>query len=200
MLWQLHVFLCSVFIGSACNNVLGKFHVPYLTLPFNIVAICTFLILLPNEDLSNPSTPQNFTLPFPEYSNSVPISWPGVGRGILLSMGQVYGVNDILSTSLISLAVALYSPLLLCMSMLGATLGCLLPLALLPPAQYHQIYQGLWGYNPILSMAAVSCVFLPFSGTSLLAGTVNTVATIFIQKAIIRTMTKVMEQKNRKTW
>ena len=32
-----------------------------------------------------------------------------------------------------------------------------------------QIYDGIWGYNALLSMAAVSCVFFPFSPVAFLA-------------------------------
>ena len=79
-----------------------------------------------------------------------------------------------------------------------------------------QVYDGIWGYNSLLSMAAVSCVFFPFSANSLLAGellqysnllksfknedarqtdylagTVNAVATVGIQAALRRNMDTV---------
>ena len=37
------LFFCSIFVCSALGNVLGKFGVPYLTFPFNILAITSFL-------------------------------------------------------------------------------------------------------------------------------------------------------------
>merc|ERR1712106_48500 len=101
------------------------------------------------------------------------ISWVGVGRGILVSM---------------SLAVALSSPLLFLLSSLGAVIGCLLPLAFLPPEDYHQIYDGIWGYNALLAMAAASCVFFPFSPVSFVAGLVNTVVTVAIQQGLRKNM------------
>ena len=181
----------SVFIASALNNLLGKFSLPFMTLPFNIVAICTFITLMPDQDIHIHSIPENITEPIIESNVTASISWVGVGQGILLSMGQVYAVNCLLSSCLINLAVALYSPLLFCMCTIGASIGCLLPLAFLPPGQYTQIYLGLWGYSPLLSMAAVSCVIRPMSGTSLVAGTVNTFTTVFIQKALAVKMGKV---------
>ena len=44
----LNSFKCSafsIFVCSALGNVLGKFGVPYLTFPFNILAITSFLTL-----------------------------------------------------------------------------------------------------------------------------------------------------------
>ena len=40
------------------------------------------------------------------------IDWTGVMRGIVVSMGQVYAVNDVKASCLMNLAVALSSPLL----------------------------------------------------------------------------------------
>ena len=48
-----------------------------------------------------------------------------VGKGVLLSMGQVYAVNDIKTSSLMNLAVFLASPLLFIVSSIGALLGTL---------------------------------------------------------------------------
>ena len=56
---------------------------------------------------------------------------------------------------------------------------------------WTQVYDGIWGYNGLLSMAAVSCVFFPFSPTSLLAGALNAVATVGVQAALRRNMDTV---------
>jgi len=187
-LW-LAVCLGSVactFCAAGCNNFLDKFNLPFMTLPFNIISICTFLTLLPSQDDGLDSSSAG-TL----TSSSPAISWAGIGEGILLSMGQVYAVNNMLGSCLIMVAAGLYSPRLLCVAMIGAAIGCLVPLMFLPPALYHQIYQGLWGYNPLLSMAAASCVFTQWSWASLLAGSVNTVSTVFIQRALATIMLRV---------
>ena len=85
----------------------------------------------------------------------------------------------------------LYSPLLFFMCTMGATIGCLLPLTFLPPEDYSQVYAGLWGYSPLLSMAILSCVIFPLSRTSVLAGTINTITTVFIQKLLSGAMKRV---------
>ena len=158
-----------------------------MTLPFNIVAICTFITILPDTTTTTTQPPtHNIT--------EASISWPGVGHGILVSMGQVYAVHCLQSSCIINLAVLLYSPLLFCMCTLGATIGSILPLNFLSPQDYPQVYAGLWGYSPLLSMAAVSCVIYPLSGTSMLAGTINAITTVFIQKALIVVMGKVRNE------
>ena len=190
---QFNIF--SVFFASAFNNFIGKFNVPYMALPFNIIAVCVFLTLQPSEqaqagmeeDLDNSTISVAVTA---SVQNSE-ISWVGVGRGILVSMGQVYAVNNVKASCLMNLAVALSSPLLFLLSTLGAAIGCLLPLTFLPPDDYHQIYDGIWGYNALLAMAAASCVFFPFSPVSFVAGVVNTVATIGIQQGLRKNMDQV---------
>ena len=53
------ISFCSIFVCSALGNILGKFGVPYLTFPFNLLAIVTFLSLqtiypaVPTEDKNN---------------------------------------------------------------------------------------------------------------------------------------------------
>ena len=54
-----------------------------------------------------------------------------------------------------------------------------------------QVYDGIWGYNSLLSMAAVSCVFFPLTISSFLAGIVNVMATVFIQRALAQNMSTV---------
>ena len=183
----------SVFSGGAFTNCLGKQPMPYLTLPFNIITIISFLLFLPNQDHDIPIARDSPTNASPTHNNPTPVSWPGVAQSIMLSMGQVYAVHDIVSSCLISLAVALFSPLMFCMCMVVATMGCIMSIAILPPELYHQVYQGLWGYNPLLSMAAVSCVFITPSASSLLTAMVNTVLTVCMQKAILGTLTQVRD-------
>ena len=52
--------------------------------------------------------------------------------------------------------------------------------------------KGLWGYNGLLSMAAVSCVFFPLTPSSLGADLVNMAATVFVQRALARNMDTVL--------
>ena len=216
--------IASVFVASAFNNFLSKFNVPYMALPFNLIITVIFLTLQPvsmdhlvkrdTSDLveGNETVVGNSTLIDHSHHEEadlleadLQISWLGVGRGIIVSMGQVYAVNDVPASLVMQLAVLLSSPLLFIISNTGAVIGSLLSLTFLPTSDYQQVsipskafsklclqvYDGIWGYNSLLSMAAVSCVFFPFSPTSLLAGALNAVATVGIQAALRRNMDTV---------
>lgn len=181
--------LISVFFCSAFNTLLSKVNVPYMALPFNIIAVCVFLTLQPEEQPVEIQATV-FNASDPSCGNGR-ISWCGVGRGILVSMSQVWAVNAVVPSLLMNLAVLLSSPLLFTLCTLGATLGSLLAITILPEHEYQQIYDGLWGYNSLLSMAAAGCVFFPFSPVALGTGTVNALATLIIQAALRVSMDKV---------
>lgn len=106
---------CSIFLCAALENTLGKVNIPYLALPFNLIAVCTFLTIQPQIEV--PISSQ-------ESQNSTEIvNWCLVGRGIVVSMGQVYALNHVEASILMNLAVLLASPLLFFMSSLGAVIG-----------------------------------------------------------------------------
>ena len=221
--------IASVFVASAFNNFLSKFNVPYMALPFNLIITVIFLTLQPvtmdhvvKRDTSSLEVEGNETISgnatLMDHSHHVDadlleadldISWCNVGRGIVVSMGQVYAVNDVPASLVMQLAVLLSSPLLFILSNTGAVIGSLLSLTFLPTSDYQQVchndtvtsisrknfstqvYDGIWGYNSLLSMAAVSCVFFPFSPKSLMAGVLNAVATVGVQAALRRNMDTV---------
>ena len=109
--------VCSAFV----NTLGAEFKVPYLTLPFNLIVICTFLTIQHQEDNQENTTENTFNSTVSE----LPINWYQVGRGIAVSMGQVYAINDVIASSIMNLAVFLASPLLFVMSTIGAILGSL---------------------------------------------------------------------------
>ena len=51
------------------------------------------------------------------------------------------------------------------------------------------MYDGVWGYNSLLAMSSVSCVFFAFSGGSFLLSVVNVGATGVAQYAMRTNMT-----------
>ena len=90
-------------------------------MPFNLVAICVFLpkTVPKEEDISGVVIDNDKT----DWYAS--IDWYGVGKGIALSMGQVYAINDMGASTLMNIAVFLYSPLLFITSTIGAIVGSL---------------------------------------------------------------------------
>lgn len=174
--------LISVFISSALNNSLGQINVPFMTLPFNIVALVSF-----SSWQSDQVSPLEVEL---EATNSS-VEVLRMMEGTILSMGQVFAIPGLTPSIIMWVAVILYSPLLALFSLLGATIGSSLPLLLLDAGDYETVYSGLWGYSCLLSMACVSWAVFPASPNSLLAGLVNTVATVFTQKALLRVLGKM---------
>ena len=89
-------------------------------MPFNLVAILSFLSIKPDTIVDTTEVPEALVKNVTED-----IDWNGVGRGIVLSMGQVYAINDLRTSLLMNLAVFLYSPLLFFTSSIGAITGSL---------------------------------------------------------------------------
>lgn len=181
--------LCGAF-----NNILGKFDVPYLALPFNILAVLTFTAfhaIHPAAPAELPIT-TNVTMYYnssqtvtEDEDSSVEdqINWCMVGRGIAVSMGQVWGINDVTGSTLINLAVLLASPLNFAMSTIGAIVGSLMGVAVLSIDEIPEVYDGIWGYNGVIAMSSVSCVFFAFNHASFTLGLINVFASGLSQVA-----------------
>ena len=92
---KMWIFICigsiaSVYICAAFLNTLGKANIPYLALPFNLIIVCTFLTIQPpQDDIDSFETKNSAKFVVDESQNITDINWCGVGRGILVSMGQV---------------------------------------------------------------------------------------------------------------
>ena len=184
----------SVFLARAFGNFLGNFKVPYMALPFNLIAVFVFLTLQPSnlED----SDAKNSTIVASMDDQDFEFPCKSVLHGIAVSMGQVYAIHTLKPSIIINLAVLLSSPLLFVMSTLGATVATFLSLTFLDVSEYGQVYDGIWGYNGLLSMAAVSCVFFPLTPSSFVAGLINTVLSVFVQRALAQNMNTVSLELN----
>ena len=126
------ITILSVFFARAFSNFLAKFNVPYMALPFNLVAVFVFLTLQPPHFQPLPASETEADL-------NRTLSWPDVGRGVIVSMGQVYAVNELEPSLLMNLAVLLSSPLLFVMANIGAGLGTLLSLSFIEISEYDQV-------------------------------------------------------------
>ena len=102
---------------------------PYLALPFNIVVVCSFLTIKPTTTdylaLNSTTTaiPETTT---EEESFSDEIVWSKVWEGVLVSLSQVYGLNDVPLAIMVALATLIASPLLCASSFFGAFIGTFL--------------------------------------------------------------------------
>jgi len=176
----------SVIVSSALQNSISKLHVPFMTLPFNFIAIISFLNFQSEEYFSRIDSTNTVN----DSNISTDIDWIRVVEGTVLSMGQVYAVGSLPTSIIMWAAVALYSPILAILSALGALIGTFLPLLFLDPDSYDSVYNGLWGYSCILSIAAVSWACFQFSWKTILAGIINVLFTVFVQKSLLVTMSK----------
>jgi len=176
----------SVIVSSALMNSISKLHVPFMTLPFNFIAIISFLNFQSEEYFSH----LDASISIKSNNTSTDIDWIRVVEGMVVSMGQVYAVGGLPTSIIMWVAVALYSPLLAVLSALGALIGTFLPLLFLDPDSYDSVYNGLWGYSCILSIAAVSWACFKISWKTILAGVINVLFTVFVQKSLLVTMSK----------
>ena len=62
-------------------------------------------------------------------------------------------------------------------------------LVILPTSDFQEIYDGVWGYNELLTMASLSCVFFKFNHKAFILATVATAATTVAQFALRKNMT-----------
>ena len=120
-------FIFSVIVSSALQNSISKLHVPFMTLPFNFIAIISFLNFQSEEYFSRIDATNTVN----DSNISTDIDWIRVVEGTVLSMGQVYAVGSLPTSIIMWAAVALYSPILAILSALGALIGTFLPLLFL---------------------------------------------------------------------
>ena len=106
-----------------------------MALPFNLVAVFVFLTLQPPHFQRVPTSEMDLNT----TDLNTTLSWPDVGRGVIVSMGQVYAVNDLEPSLMMNLAVLLSSPVLFVMANIGAALGTLLPLSFMEISEYEEV-------------------------------------------------------------
>ena len=128
-----------MFFARAFSNFLSKFNVPYMALPFNLVAVFVFLTLQPPQSQQvQPALETEM-----EAEQNTTLSWPDVGRGVIVSMGQVYAVDQLEPSLMMNLAVLLSSPVLFVMANIGAALGTLLSLSFIEISEYEEVQLSL---------------------------------------------------------
>lgn len=94
----------------------------------------------------------NETESFP--SNETHLNWGKIFSGTIVSLSQVYGLNNIPGSVLMYLALVIYSPTTALFSYLGSLLGTLIGVHF--ASEPEDIYNGLWGYNGLLCAAGLA--------------------------------------------
>lgn len=148
--------------------------------------------LIFRNDLTNAtSTIEGMTNSSEYHDKTNQVDWLQVGRGVLVSMSQVYAVDHVSTSIVMNVATALASPLLFVMCSIGAIIGTFLAAVMFPIEVIEaEVYTGVWGYNALLTMAALSCVFFSFNHMSFLLGIMATLANVVVQCALKRNMTE----------
>ena len=145
-------------LGRWLVRVVG---LPPLTLPFCLV---TWSLLLLAAALAHPE------LKLLQASPPESVSGPLVAllQAMPKGFGQVFFCSNLLSGSLVLLAVVVASPMAGLVGVAGALVGGLTGLGLVAPAA--DVAQGLWSFDGVLTAIAVAGVFYPLNRLSLGAG------------------------------
>ena len=77
-------------------------------------------------------------------------------EGVVKSIGQVYGINDLNGSIVIGIGVFLASPTNFLFSAVGGLLGCLVGILFSvgdhDTSVLNEVYDGVWGFNPVIGM------------------------------------------------
>ncbi|KAK5878433.1 hypothetical protein CesoFtcFv8_023837 [Champsocephalus esox] len=144
--------LCPV-VSSALSSLVGKWDLPILTLPFNILLFVHVAATggnhpyFPQVDFK----PNDHLLALNESVQSLDVSQ--LFLSVPVGVSQVYGCSSPWTGGVFLLALLLCSPKSCFHAVCGSAAGMLSGLALAAPHQ--DIYSGLWGYNSVLSCIAI---------------------------------------------
>ena len=84
------------------------------------------------------------------------LDWCRFMEGVVKSIGQVYGINDLNGSIVIGIGVFLASPTNFLFSAVGGLLGCLVGILFSvgdhDTSVLNEVYDGVWGFNPVIGM------------------------------------------------
>ncbi|CAL1680154.1 unnamed protein product [Lasius platythorax] len=119
---------------------------------------------------------------YAEIATNVYINWGMVLRGCIVSTSQLLGIDNVIVGAVMYLAMLIYSPATIAFSFFGALCGTLAGLEL--GADYHKVYSGLWGYNSLLTGAALGGNLLVLNGQTAAAAVIAVIFTSLLQYSI----------------
>ncbi|XP_033215432.1 urea transporter DVU1160-like [Belonocnema kinseyi] len=183
----------SVYLTRSAGS--GK--LPSLTFPYVVVELMLLFILkehnggfqyietsMQNITINNGtrSVTMDDTSTIVGKGDAVSPDWGMIFRGVVTSASQVYGVDDVALGSVVYLALIIYSPITTAFSFAGALIGSLLGLEL--DISYEIIYSGVWGFNGLLTGAALGGNFLIINKHASIATVVAIAFTTILQYII----------------
>lgn len=180
--WVLLVLACAgaTVVARALERALAPWQLPGLTFPFVLVTWLVLLAAYPLAGLTITGLPPA-TLPLPAVELGALPDAAGWLRATLVSVAQVFFVDDPVSGALFLLALALASPCAALLAAAGAALA--VASALLLGADRDLVAHGLWGYSAALTAPAVGCVFRAPGARTWAACVAATLLTVLVQGA-----------------
>jgi urea transporter len=156
----------TVVTVAVTRLLLPTIGLPPLTLPFN-VATLAFLLAAYGISSADLATPASAALPGPaadvapglraEPDGPASLDLGAVAGALFRGVGQVFLTDSVPAGILIVAGMALCSRIAAGFALLGSAAG--LGTALLVGGDGFDAYQGLWGYNAVLSAIAVGGMF-----------------------------------------
>jgi urea transporter len=184
LMWVILVIgaMVSTVVMLAIANVMETWKAPAFTFPF---VLTTWLIMLsayafPHLTIAGlPHAALAHTTPTPPQDL---LDLPAYMRASLVSVAQVWFINNPVSGVIFLLALLVESAWAAGLALVGAMIavGC----AMVGGVNLMAISNGLWGFSAVLTAVAVGCVFMkPCIGT-LLYALLATVFTVIVQAAL----------------
>ncbi|CAB4066490.1 SLC14A [Lepeophtheirus salmonis] len=176
--------IASVMLSGALSRAFRPFHLPYLALPFSIMCSIVFVAMQTQFEFPEVEIKHEEVLHEVNVLNTTEIDWIQVGEGIFLSIGQVYGVKCYITSALIAVAVFIFSPVLLFFVLLGASIGTLTGVGLVPIEHIQSVYDGGFGFNSILSCGFIGATYFICGIKPTILGAFNALIAVFVQVAL----------------
>jgi len=169
------VALATLFLSIAFEGIMGKYGLPYLTIPFLLslwlaeLAIRSYTKLQPSDaDIFTMNTMyarggDTMLLIYKWFGD---VQWPLVVKTYFKSLGAIFFQYHLMAGILIAVGLVLYSRIAFLLSLFG--FGAAWLFYLLIGANMHELDYGFIGFNHILTAIALGGFFMIASRWSLL--------------------------------
>lgn len=190
LMWAVLVFASAIstVVALAVGNVFSTWKTPGFTFPF---VLTTWIVMLTAYRFSGVEITG---LPHAVLATQVGATTGAFGayefvRAALVSVAQVYFVDDPISGAIFLLALVVESRWCTGLAAFGAVVG--VACGLVMGADKNMIVHGLWGYSAVLTAPAIGCVFMKNNPGTLIYCAAATLFTVFVQGAIFTLGTTV---------
>lgn len=171
----LFVTLITLFLSIVFEGILGKYGLPYLTIPFLLslwlveLAIRSYSELQPSDAgiyTMNAMYAHGGETVLKIYNWFSDVSWPLALKTYFRSLGAIFFQHHLLAGLLIAVGLLIYSRIAFTLSVLG--FGAAWLFYMLIGANMMELNYGFIGFNHILTAIALGGFFMIASGWSLL--------------------------------